>query len=93
MCLGIPARVARIEDPERCVALVEISGVERRVNVACVAPTDGPLDRLVGAWVLVHVGFALSVIDEDEAEKTLDLLRQLGEVQEELVRMRESASP
>ena len=57
------------------------------------APEDAPLDRLVGAWVLVHVGFAMSVIDEDEAAKTLDALRQLGEVQEELDRMRQSAAP
>ena len=91
MCLGIPGRIARIEDPERPVAIVDISGVERSVNVACVAPEDAPLDRLVGAWVLVHVGFALSVIDEDEAAKTLEALRQLGEVQEELDRMRQSA--
>ena len=93
MCLGIPGRVTRIEDAERFVAVVEISGVERKVNVACVAPTEGPLDRLVGSWVLVHVGFAMGVIDEDEAAKTLDLLKQLGEVQEELARMRESAVP
>ena len=93
MCLGIPGRVARIEDPERSLVVVEISGVERKVNVACVAPSDGPLDQLIGAWVLVHVGFAMSVIDEDEAAKTLDVLRQLGEIQEELARMRESATP
>ncbi len=93
MCLGIPGRVTKIEDAERFVAVVEISGVARKVNVTCVAPSDGPLDRLVGAWVLVHVGFALSVIDEDEAAKTLDILRQLGEVQEELARMRDSAVP
>ena len=93
MCLGIPGKITRIEDPERYAAVVAISGVERTVNVVCVAPPDEPLDRLVGAWVLVHVGFAMSVIDEDEAAKTLDALRQLGEVQEELDRMRQSAAP
>ena len=93
MCLGIPGRVTKIEDAERLLAVVEISGVERKVNVACVAPADGPLDRLVGSWVLVHVGFAMGVIDEDEAAKTLALLKQLGEVQEELARMRDSAVP
>ena len=92
MCLGIPGQVARIEDAGRSLAVVEISGVERQVNVACVAPEDGPLERLIGAWVLVHVGFALSVIDEEEAAKTLDALRQLGEIREELDRMRESAA-
>ena len=93
MCLGIPGRVTRIENPERPVAIVDISGVERSVNVVCVAPPNAPLDQLVGAWVLVHVGFAMSVIDEDEAAKTLDALRRLGEVQEELDRMRQSAAP
>ena len=93
MCLGIPGRVTRIDDPERNVATVEISGVERQVNVTCVATPGEPLNRLVGTWVLVHVGFAMSVIDEDEAAKTLDVLRQLGEVREELDRIRQSAVP
>lgn len=93
MCLGIPGQVKRIEDAGRHVAVVEISGVERKVNVICVAAPGEPLDDLVGSWVLVHVGFAMSVIDEDEAAKTLEALRQLGEVQEELALMRRSAVP
>jgi hydrogenase expression/formation protein HypC len=59
------------------------------VNVACVA--DGPLDGLVGRWALIHVGFAMSLIDEDEAEKTLQALRGLGEAQETLEAMAEGA--
>lgn len=92
MCLGIPGKVVRILDPERFVAVVDVSGVERNVNVICVAEA-GKLDDLVGAWVLLHVGFAMSVIDEEEAARTLEVLEQLGEVQDELALMRRSALP
>lgn len=93
MCLGIPGRVTRIVDAERMIAVVDVSGVERKANVTCVALPGRPLDDLVGAWVLLHVGFAMSVIDEAEAAKTLEVLEQLGEVQDELAAMRLSALP
>lgn len=90
MCLGIPGKVTRIVDPERFLAVVDISGVERNVNVACIAEPD-QLDELVGGWVLVHVGFAMSMIDEEEAARTLEILDELGEIQDEIATMRESA--
>ncbi len=89
MCLGIPCRVEEIVDHERCVALVDVSGVKRKANMICVAE-PGKLDDLVGSWVLLHVGFAMSVIDEIEAARTLELLEQLGEVESELAIMSES---
>lgn len=92
MCLGIPGRIMKIVDPERMSAIVDVSGVERIVNVTCIAEPDEPLDDLVGAWVLMHVGFAMSVIDEEEAAKTLEIMEQLGEVQEELTAIRQSAA-
>ena len=52
---------------------------------------DRPLDDLVGEWVLIHVGFAMAVIDADEAAETLEALRGLGEAQETLEQMAESA--
>lgn len=58
----------------------------------CVADEGRPLEHCVGQWVLVHVGFAMSLINEAEAEATLKILGELGEVQEELAAMRESAS-
>jgi len=64
------------------MAVADISGVRREVNVAPVS--IGPLDGLVGKWALIHVGFAMSLIDEEEAEKTLEALRGLGEAQETL---------
>lgn len=93
MCLGIPGRVARIVDAERMIAVVEVSGVARKANVTCIAEPGRPLEDLIGAWVLLHVGFAMSVIDEAEAAKTLQVLEAMGEVQNELATMRASALP
>jgi len=89
MCLGIPGIVQEITDREAFLAVVDVSGVRRKVNVACVAGAD-ELDALIGEWVLVHVGFAMSIIDEAEAEKTLEVLQALGEVAEEHMAMQNS---
>jgi len=89
MCLGIPGRIVAITDEARQMAMADVSGVRREVSVACVV--DGPLDALVGEWVLIHVGFAMSLIDEAEAARTLDALRELGEAQEALDAMAEGA--
>ena len=88
MCLGIPGQIVAITDANRLMAMADVSGVRREVSVACVS--DGPLDDLVGAWVLIHVGFAMSRIDEAEAAATLEALRGLGEAQETLEAMAES---
>lgn len=85
MCLGIPGQIVAITDEQRQMAMADVSGVRREVNVACIA--SGQLDELVGKWTLIHVGFAMSVIDEDEAAKTLEALRGLGEAQETLEAM------
>lgn len=85
MCLGIPGRLISITNPERLMAMAEVSGVRREVNVACIAGAD--LQELVGQWALIHVGFAMAIIDEDEAAKTLQALKDLGEAQETLEQM------
>lgn len=90
MCLGIPGQIVEITDADRLMAMADVSGVRREVSVACVAPAD--LQDLVGEWALIHVGFAMSVIDADEAEKTLEALRGLGEAQETLEAMAEGAA-
>lgn len=92
MCLGIPGRIVAISDPARKLATVEVCGVRREVSVACILPRDGPLDSLVGAWALIHVGFAMSRIDEAEAAKTLEVLTMLGEAQAEVEAMRRAAA-
>jgi hydrogenase expression/formation protein HypC len=92
MCLGIPGRIVRITDVERKLAMVDVSGVQREVNVACVIEDGRPVEDCIGYWVLVHVGFAMSRIDENEAAATLRVLNELGEVQAELESMRLSAA-
>jgi hydrogenase expression/formation protein HypC len=80
MCLGIPGRIVAITDPARMLGLVEVAGVRREINLACIVDEDHPVAGCVGDWVLMHVGFAMSRIDECEAEATLALLAELGEV-------------
>lgn len=89
MCLGIPGQVVQISDAEKKLGMVDVSGVKREVNLACIA-NDEPLENLIGVWTLVHVGFAMSRINEEEAEKTMEVLQMLGEAQEEIEAMRAS---
>ena len=78
MCLAIPGKIVEIIDVENSLAKVEVGGVRRGVNT-------GLLDDVkVGDYVLVHVGFAMSKVDEREAEETLRLLRELGAYEEEV---------
>lgn len=89
MCLAIPGQVVEIVDEENRLATVDVAGVVRKVNI-------GLLDREgtgagPGDWVLIHVGFALSKVDEEEAHATLRLLQRMGEVYEgELEELRAS---
>lgn len=82
MCLGIPGKIIAITDAASLMGMAEISGVRREVSLAPVAV--GPLGDLVGQWALIHVGFAMAIIDEEEAAKTLQALADLGEAQETL---------
>ena len=93
MCLGIPGQIVTIMDADNLMAKVDVSGVQRPVNIACIVSEEHPVEDCVGDWVLVHVGFAMSRIDADEAQKTLALLAELGEVQQELDAMRLSEPP
>jgi hydrogenase expression/formation protein HypC len=69
MCLGIPAQIVELLEPG--LAKAEVSGVRREISTALVPEAER------GDWVLVHVGFALHTIDEDEAARTLELLEQI----------------
>ena len=87
MCLAIPAQIVELVDSEAGLAKAEISGVRRSVSIALCPEAE------VDDWVLVHVGFALSRIDEEQARETLALLEQMGEAYEqELDELRDSAS-
>jgi hydrogenase expression/formation protein HypC len=91
MCLGIPGQIIEILDADQLLAKVDVAGVKRPVNIACIVDDAHPAASCMGDWVLVHVGFAMSRIDEEEAQKTLALLSELGEAQEEIDAMRNSA--
>ena len=75
MCLGIPGCVVEFVDAARQLAKVDVGSVRRTVHVGLLLP-DG-LEP--GDWVLIHVGFAISKIDEDEAKRTVAFLQELGE--------------
>lgn len=77
MCLGIPAEVVELLDDS--LAKVDIEGLRRVISVRLLEGQD----LQAGEWVLVHVGFAMSKIDPDEAAVTLDQIKKLGTPYEE----------
>jgi hydrogenase expression/formation protein HypC len=85
VCLAIPGQIVEITDEANRLARVDVAGVRRTINV-------GLLDGVSpGDWVLIHVGFALSVVDEEEAQATLLLLEEMGtEYEAELAELRGS---
>jgi len=88
VCLAIPAQIVEVVDAEAGLANAEISGVRRTVSTALCPEAD------VVDWVLIHVGFALQAIDEDEARETLALLEKMGQAYEdELREIEASAAP
>jgi hydrogenase expression/formation protein HypC len=76
MCLAIPGQVVEVVDEANRLAKVDVAGVQRNVNVGLL-DEDGE-GAIPGDWVLIHVGFALSKVDEEEAHATLELLRGMG---------------
>lgn len=78
MCLAIPARVVRISDAGRNLAVVDSGGVQREVDLSCVLG-EGGIETLLEAWVLVHVGVALAVISEQEVAASLALWAELAD--------------
>ena len=92
MCLGIPGRIVSIDDRVRMLATVDVSGVKRQVNIACIVNDAHPIESCIDDWVLIHVGFAMARINESEAAETLKILTQLGEAQEQLAAMRLSVA-
>ncbi len=88
MCLAIPGQVVEVVDEPNSLAIVDVTGVLRKVNVGLL---DGGDPAVPGDWVLIHVGFAISKVDEDEAQATLALLEQMGDAYEqELAELRDS---
>lgn len=84
MCLAIPGKVIEITDADNRIAKVEVGGVRRNVNTAL-------LDEVrIGDYVLIHVGFAMSKVDEAEARKTLALMQELGMYEPEVEQFKNS---
>jgi hydrogenase expression/formation protein HypC len=85
MCLAIPGRITAVVDESNRLARVDVAGVQRNVNIGLLDDV-GP-----GDWVLIHVGFAISQVDEDEARATRDLLERMGaDYEQELSELRAS---
>ena len=81
MCLGIPGRIVEILDEDLMLAKAEVGGVRRNINIGLVHHDGERVE--VGDWVLIHVGFAMSKIDEAEAQYTLRVLEEIGEAYEQ----------
>jgi hydrogenase expression/formation protein HypC len=84
MCLAIPGRIVEMVDEAGGIAKVDVSGVRRNVNIALLD------DAGIGDYVLIHVGFALSRVDEKEAEETLRMLQELGSYEPEFEQFKSS---
>ncbi len=86
MCLAVPGKVVEIldaSDPVFRRAKVDFGGIRKEINLAYTPEAE------VGKYVLVHVGFAISVIDEDEAQRVFEYLKQMGDIEEELGEVRQ----
>jgi len=87
MCLGIPGEVVEILTDRPDLARVDVSGVKRAINIGLLADED----VRPGDWVLIHVGFALAKIDEEEARAAMEFLEGIGQAYEdEIAALRDS---
>ena len=84
MCLAIPGKIVEIVDMDNHIAKVDVSGVKRNVNIGMLESEDAQ----IGNYVLIHVGFAMSKIDEKQAEETLRLLHEIGQYETEMDQFR-----
>ncbi|WP_159567648.1 hydrogenase maturation factor HybG [Budvicia diplopodorum] len=82
MCLGVPGKIVAVGADIHQMAQVDVCGVKREVNIALVC--EGNTADLIGQWVLVHVGFAMSIIDEQEAQATLEALMSMSALEHEV---------
>jgi hydrogenase expression/formation protein HypC len=81
MCLGIPGKVVEILDEDLTLAKADVGGVRRNINIGLVHHDEERVE--IGHWVLIHVGFAMSKLDEAQARDTLKVLEELGEAYEQ----------
>jgi hydrogenase expression/formation protein HypC len=86
MCLAIPGKIIEIVDPENHIAKVEVGGVRRNINTGMLDEREAQ----VGNYVLIHVGFAMSRIDEKQAHETLRILEEIGQYEDEFSQFKTS---
>ena len=91
MCLGIPGQLVEIIDRNEHRGVVDVDGVKREINIGLVLGEAGGIKE--GDWVLVHVGFAMSKIDPEEAERTLSFIRELGSLYEDEIEQLSQEAP
>ena len=92
MCLGIPGQIEEIIDASTNMAMVNVSGVRRAVNIAFIIGKDRSAAACVGDWVLVHVGFAMIRVDEQEAAATLAILKEMDEYHSDMEALKMSVA-
>ncbi len=91
MCLGIPGQLVEIVDPAEHRGIADVDGVRREVNIGLVMGEAGGIK--VGDWILIHVGFAMSKIDEEEAQRTLEFLKLMGDVYDDEIKQFSADAP
>jgi hydrogenase expression/formation protein HypC len=90
MCLAIPGQIIEVVDEVNRLAKVDVAGVKRTISVGLLDADDGG-GAAPGDWVLIHVGFAISKVDEEEARATRELLERMGaEYEQELEELKSS---
>jgi hydrogenase expression/formation protein HypC len=89
VCLAIPGRIVEVVDEDNRIARVDVEGVQRNVNIGLLDSDGTPAQ--VGEWVLIHVGFAMSRVDEEEALATRRLLEEMGtQYEQDMEELRQS---
>ena len=84
MCIGIPGQIVALDQHQPQHAWADVCGVQREVNIALVCRDGEPKEAMLGCWVLIHVGFAMSRLDQQEAEDMLAALQAMGEVEQDV---------
>ncbi|MFZ7174052.1 hydrogenase maturation factor HybG [[Pasteurella] aerogenes] len=82
MCLGIPGKIVQVADSALQLATADVCGVKREINISLICDHDP--QQLINKWVLIHVGFAMSIIDEEEAKQTQEALIAMSQLEHEV---------
>jgi len=81
MCVAIPRKIIEISDAQKNLAMIDVNGVKKQVNIALIVDANHPAESCVGDWALINMGLAMGRVSEKEAARTLELLRELAAVQ------------